>query len=353
GLHPDSYHLIQTPLVDGISDKRISERLGVFTDYTFVVVGATLNPGSSRVAEVSRLESNYDTHQGKTTVSRRYKWLSWPQIGEDHPLVYRAGNILSSIEPHLARLPISSIQLTDGPAHARESNRAAPKKYTAVIMDAGGVLFKEEFWLGKLRRYYHHFVSAVSPHALELSFSHYTAISRALTLLTQAAPKTDLLALVRDFHGAYGAEGSQASHSPRGILLPGVLPVLQALREKEIPVYVLTSATMSGREFMSKYATVLSDARGNLLVSGCFTSRDMGATKLCPHLYNSALAQWGLEQRRKNTLMIAHDIHEILGARYAGGLSVAAVNVHYTETKIAKRFANVLLDRLEGVLDVV
>ena len=347
GISPDSFHVLPAPIVDEVRDKRISERLGLLTEYRFAVCGASLHGGGARMVELSHMESTHVTRQGKIAIQRRFRWLSWRDIVADHPLSEHAGSILSALDSCRANLPISAISVTtEQPRLPATRNRGCP--YDAVLVDAGGVLFREDFWLTKARKHYSDFRTALGQKGHEITFSHYAVIARNMSLLTQASPGTDSAELVRHLYSAYGVAWSPQPAPPKGLLLPGVLPVLSALRQNGVRVYVLTNATMSGEEFVNLYGRILSTESGEMLVSGCVTSRDMGATKLCPHLYRSVLGMYGLAPQR--TLMVVHDLHEILGARYAGGLHVAAVNVHHTERHIAKEFAHVVLDRFEDVV---
>jgi len=339
---PDQY-TIGRPLLQDLEDRKISERLGAFTSYRFSVIPATIRPEGAQLREAKKIQFNYH-ERSKRHPTRTLRWLTWEEIRKDHPLSYHSPHILDRIEQVLGKIDISPLTVASTRSTRRQHRNQPP--FHALIVDAGGVLFREDFWLDKLRRRFSRYKQALPPQEIGLPELHFSALSIVLSAIVHPTPGLRMKDVLQRVYEVYNADWPPRDQgSAKGILLPGVRETLERVRDLGVKSYVLTNASMSGEDFLKVYGEKLQDSQGGLLIERCLTSRDIGATKTNPLTYERLLAE--LDFREDQVLMVAHDLDEILGAKLAGGITVAAVNVHYSEEQIAQEFADYFLERFE------
>lgn len=340
---PKSYTLGTTPFRRQISDRRISDRLGAFTEYRFTLVPVILNDTD----DVKQLYASMEPGcvRGSDDRWRCFRWLSWDDIRVDHPVAPDTPELFTTIEKELPYLPASKLTL---PSVQFNSPDPSGKKYRAVILDAGGVLFIEDYWRTKLQRRYHRLNMALPPTEIPPTELQFARLSSLLSTVGNLTPGLDTEALLRRVYDAFGAPYESPSGMSRGNLSQGVIDTLVRLRSAGIRCHVLSNASMSGEEFMGMYGAKLSDSDGPLIESA-ITCRDIGASKICPYTYEKTLATLGYT--REEVLMVGHELDDIIGASMAGGIDVVAVNLNRGEIRIAEKFAIRCFKHFEEVAD--
>lgn len=101
-----------------ISDKRVSERLGILTGYTYEVFHAQLDANSEKVSSFCCLDPIIETHHGMAKLERVNKWKSWVDIENDPNMKAHAPTLVSGLHNRVGTLPYSFISkiAPDAPA---------------------------------------------------------------------------------------------------------------------------------------------------------------------------------------------------------------------------------------------
>lgn len=95
--------------VCSISDKRVSERLGILTGYTYEIFHAQLDANSEQVSSLCCLDPIIETHHGMAKIERVNRWKSWEEIENDPNMKAHAPTLVSGLHDRVGTLPYSFI----------------------------------------------------------------------------------------------------------------------------------------------------------------------------------------------------------------------------------------------------
>lgn len=91
-----------------INDRRLSDRLGLFTEYDYHIFFGSLNTESKHVQSLFKLEFEIETLIDWVKVERKNKWIDWEQIYSDSSLRQDADIVLDKLNDIIKFEPLSS-----------------------------------------------------------------------------------------------------------------------------------------------------------------------------------------------------------------------------------------------------
>jgi hypothetical protein len=94
-------------LISQVSDRRISERLGVLTDYDYQLFYAQLVSDLTTVKALRPSTHKIKTYHGMAEFIRHNKWQTWRDISIDPQMQGHAAPILTALKQEIGRLPYS------------------------------------------------------------------------------------------------------------------------------------------------------------------------------------------------------------------------------------------------------
>jgi 8-oxo-dGTP pyrophosphatase MutT (NUDIX family) len=90
-----------------VFDRRISERLGAFTEYRYEVFFVQLESDSKAVSVLCRPFPEVETYHGMAKFLRKNKWQTWAELESDPNLRKHALVLLEALKNDVAKLPPS------------------------------------------------------------------------------------------------------------------------------------------------------------------------------------------------------------------------------------------------------
>ncbi|MBF0179887.1 MAG: HAD family hydrolase [Magnetococcales bacterium] len=327
--------------IDGGS--AISDRTGVYTKFFFYPFGAIIN---NRDFPKTIAHKYFSLKSGFRDFENQFSWLTKNEILSDLAPDERTIGLVESILERANQL----CPILFNNHFVKYDVEVIENKYDTIICDAGGLLFVEPFWLDLQRQRFEKFERAVPAGLTE---EHFIGLSR---IVSDVLHSTDVRSseLMSEFYSAYNAIYiNEQDPYEKGVLEGGgVIETLTALKRKNFKIYVLSGAAMSGEDFKRYFAKCFKD--GDIdLIDGYFTTRDFGAGKTSSCVYNELLRRVHKDHEIDRVLFVSHDIKDILGARKSGKLDVVAANVHFSEKRLARKFATYYVNKFSDLIGLL
>lgn len=107
GLQPAA--ITSVNLLGTVQDKRISSRVGAYTEYEYSIYSVALDSRNEKVDKIYEEIFTIDSHIAWSQYHRKSRWHTWDEISQDPQLRRDASNILSFIENYgPTNIPVSS-----------------------------------------------------------------------------------------------------------------------------------------------------------------------------------------------------------------------------------------------------